>query len=354
MVFYLQGVKRLRLPLAAVLLVNEKILHRLVRYGTRYATLREKHSSVRQLLSECANHRYETVNGYARILIKYSPRSNKEGRLFSEGPPLQRFGHLLRNTLSGGRRVDVDTVNSQPTLLLQQRCARRRLHNTHVLRSYVLHRKECLSQINLNYEDAKTLVLAVANSGGGKQLEDKGTPQRLRDFHEEIKTVIYPYIIKGESAVFKLATIHFEEERSKFVATKKKSDTFSKSLVGTVVSYLNNTLENTCLLAADEYGIKSGWWTDSVSFEFDGLKASLVQEVTTAALSQIKTYMLNTTGFKITLKFKAVDDRLHLPKDLHGPPNDEQIVVVDDNQAAEIFFEVTKPTIRKCEDTFFV
>ena len=113
-------------------------------------------------------------------------------------------------------------------------------------------------------------------------------------------------------------------------------------------------MENNCLLAKDDYGRANGWWMDNVSFEFDGIKACLLKDATADMLRHIEDYVLNTTGYKITLKLKPMDDRLNLPEDLDCPPTDEQIVVMDDNQAAEIFYQMIKPTIKKCEDTLFV
>ena len=257
-----------------------------------------------------------TDYGYLKITYKKGTKSNNSGRWYcNKGIGIQPLCVSVRHTICDGLWIDIDQVNSHPTIL--KNFMDKHNLNSPLLNDCLQNREEFLAKImkedKCNRATAKTKVIATIN---GKKYKSK----TLMKLANELEPIINHIINLDEYKDIK-----------EYVDETYKED---KNISGKTISRILQVVENDLLENYIDFFInkelisnyKDGY---EVALIFDGLQLRQNENITDELLNECRLYTLDKTGYDIELKIKPFDSQLELPKNLDIDDDDDLVNLID-------------------------
>ena len=286
--------------------------------------------------------------------VLYTQQEYAYGRLYAQGASLQRLNKIILHTIAAGLYDDIDMVNAHP-VILSQYLVKKGIRAPATGR-YASDRRDCIQEFTKATRESadvcKETVLAVLNGGQGPHWHRiKGkAPKWLHELVHEVGDIIHPAVRLHEPALWKDATVR--------VDTEKDEDAHVRwNVGGRACSRLCQKIEHKGLMAmmtkCQELGILQDWCIP----QFDGIKIPRVTDPIMRAglLRHLEVAILEHTGYEIKLAFKAMDKGLALPDDLTPKLDGLPTLIEDeDNQAADVFYEMVSNDVRMCKGEIFV
>ena len=277
--------------------------------------------------------------GYLKITYKKGAKSNDIGRWYcNKGIGIQPLCVSVRHTICDDLWIDIDQVNSHPTIL-------KNFIDKYNLKSQLLN--ECMDNREMflakvmkeeksNRATAKTLVISTIN---GKKYKSK-TLVKLAD---ELEPIIQ-HIIELEEY----------KEIKDYVEKTYKND---KNITGKIISRILQVIENNLLETYVEFFInkdlipkyKDGY---EVALIFDGLQLRKNDKINDELLNECRIYTMKKTGYDVELKIKPFDSILELPQNIEVNDDDDLTALIDKYEfGLNTFVETLKSDIDDCLST---
>lgn len=256
----------------------------------------------------------DTEFGYLKITYKKGASSNNIGRWYCNGGiGLQPLCAPVRHTICDDIWIDIDQVNSHPSLLSQ-------LLDKHNLSSYLLNKcitdrenflKKVMSEAKCSRDEAKTKVIAIIN--GGYDL-----CPILVALYDELKPLTTEICNLPE-----YIDIHNYCKK-----------TYPKNVIGKTIARILQIIENNLLETYVEYFVNEGLidrYEDGycVSLIFDGFQILKTANITETILNDCRMYALEKTGYDVELKIKPFELKLPLPDDYAMSGSDNVKCIMD-------------------------
>ena len=246
----------------------------------------------------------DELNGTEFALIKVTYKkgqnSNNIGRWYcSKGIGLQPLCCSVRHTICEGIWLDIDQVNSHPTIFTT--FMNKYGFNSPLLNECMSDREAFLAKVvkndksnnKLSRDEAKTKVISIINGGYYAKNET------LKQLHEEMKGCIDH-------------VINLPEYKDIIDFVKK---TYTENIPGKTISRILQIIENDMLEKYIEFFNKKGLIKNNqVSLIFDGFQILINEEVTDELLEECRQSVKKSTGYDIPLKIKPFDNQLVLPE----------------------------------------
>ena len=236
---------------------------------------------------------------YGLIKVEYSKgrNSNGIGRWYAKnGVGIQPLCCCVRHTICDGIWVDIDQVNSHPTIV-------KHLMNKYGFKSPLLdeclnNREEFLKRVmndeKCSRDAAKTLVIAIINGANYSSAT-------LKQLANELKPIInYINNLSEYSSI------------AKFVNKNYKDD---KNINGKIISRILQVIENDLLEIYVEFFKSKGLIINNnqVALIFDGFQILNNDAINQELLDECRKEAFDKTGYDIPLKIKPFDNVLNLP-----------------------------------------
>ena len=273
---------------------------------------------------------------YAYIKVKYNKSGNlSNGRWYTKGSiGLAPLCKSVRHTICDDSWIDIDQVNSHPTILFQLLTK----HNLHSisLKACINKREKFLNviaeELNTNRDDAKSMVIAVINGGS-----HRNSPN-LIEFQNQINPFIDIILNLPEyEDILQSVKKEFNDKKS----TEKVS---SSNFKGKAISRVLQTIENTILECHVDFFYKKGMINKvknayEVVLIFDGLQISSNHDVTDELLAECRKHTNDTIGYDIELKIKPFDNPLILPENYNSSFDEIPDIISKFNNYAIEFYD---------------
>ena len=272
--------------------------------------------------------------GYIKVKYQKGKNCNDVGRWYAEnGVGLAPIKACIRHTICDDVWVDVDQVNSHPTILKQImdmfKCS------SPLLLKYVENRDEVLKEImaeeGFTKDNAKEAVISTIN---GRVYKSK----TLLMLHDELKLPV-DYIMKSK------------EYNGFYIYCKNtfgdKCNLWGKTM-SRILQYEENKMLECYITYCYDKGLiekyKDGY---KVSLVFDGFQLMKSDAINDELLEELRLYALHKTGFDVKLKIKPFDNALKIPEDYLNT-NNENVKNDDDDDDDDEYID---PSIKSYEDT---
>ncbi|KAJ3288762.1 hypothetical protein HK104_007986, partial [Borealophlyctis nickersoniae] len=231
---------------------------------------------------------YNKDKDLARVEYTYSKYSiNNSGRLFAKyGVGLQCFPRDVRAFLSADYYVDIDQVNSLPTIL------------SHVFKQYditcpeldqyVADRAAILKKHHIIKQDVVAMLL-------------NGNYEPSIPFFRRIHRAIYGSLVRllqRGNTYFSTLWTHLQSVRQTDI---------KKNREGSFVSLVMQTLENQALQKMKEFFTSEGYSVDVLVFDGLQIRKDPIKQVTQEVLDRCRDYVKEHTEFDIPLAIKPME-----------------------------------------------
>lgn len=240
--------------------------------------------------------------GYIKVKYQKGKNCNDNGRWYAEnGIGLAPIKSCVRHTICDDIWVDIDQVNSHPTILKQImdkfKCS------SPILVKYVENRDEVLKSImaeeGFTKDNAKDAVISTIN---GKVYKSK----TLLMLHDELKLPV-DYIMKST------------EYNDFYIYCKNtfgdKCNLWGKTMSRILQYEENKMLESYITYCYDKGLIEKHKEGYKVALVFDGFQLMKSDAINDELLEELRAYALDKTGFDVRLKIKPFDNALKIPEE---------------------------------------
>ena len=252
---------------------------------------------------------------YGSIKVEYSKgrNSNGIGRWYAKnGVGLQPLVSCVRSTICKGIWVDIDQVNSHPTIFkhlmdkynfkspLLDEC----LVDREVFLEKVMKDEKCSRDI------AKTLTISIINGG-------KYSSPTLKQLSIELKPSI--------------EYINNLPEYSHIVEFVKKTYPNEENIHGKIISRILQIKENALLEVYVEFCKNKGLFSNNneIALIFDGFQLFQNDAINQALLNELRKYAYEKTGYDVELKIKPFDNGLDIPDNYADKEEDIQGCIIE-------------------------
>jgi hypothetical protein len=254
-----------------------------------------------------------TEYGLIKIKYKKGENSNMIGRWYAQkGIGIQPLVCSVRHTICNDIYIDIDQVNSHPSILKQ-------LLNKYNLESprlnkYLSNRENFLLKVMIEEqctrEQAKTKIISIINGS----CKYKGL--KLKSLDKEIKPLISSIIINKD----------FKDIYDDIVINYKTN------IIGKTISRILQIIENDILNHNIDFFYKRGLidkYRDGyiVSLIFDGFQVLKQKEINEELLKECSIYTKNKINYDIELKIKAFDNQLKLPDNYKESFDNKEFII---------------------------
>lgn len=286
----------------------------------------------------------DKAKGADFVFTKYNKSSNskKYGRWFADGSlSIQNMPRKIRHTICKGLWIDLDFINCHP-VVLEALCNHYEIECPY-LHQYNTQRDELLQEImqveGCTRDEAKRKVLSTLN---GKNISINVSWWGL--MKNEFRSIANCLSSKKEY-----------EKLHKIVKTYKKYNIEASTMNAILCYFENMCLENLFMFLKNKKAIG-----DFVCvLIFDGLQIEDTEYnrklLTPELLKEASEYILSTTGFKLDVVIKELDEAIELPEDFDKTFNDTFVIEPnDDKTAAEYAVMRYGNILKKCKNRIFV
>jgi hypothetical protein len=271
---------------------QEKAMRRLNKHYNAFAALQKMRENV-TIPKEFKG----TEFGLLKITYKKGKNSNGIGRWYAnDGVGIQPLCTCVRHTICQDIWVDIDQVNSHPTILSQ--LMRKHNFTSPLLDECIENREVFFEKVmkdeNCERDDAKTLIIAVINGGSYKS-------PTLSKLANELKPAL-----KFINNLPEYASI------SEFV---KKTYKENENVSGKIISRILQVIENDLLEFYVNFFSEKGLIVDNyIALIFDGFQLLKNEAITQELLDECVKAAYDTLGYVVLLKVKPFGDWLDLPE----------------------------------------
>ena len=251
--------------------------------------------------------------GYIKVEYSKGRNSNGIGRWYCKnGVGLQPLISSVRGTICNDIWVDIDQVNSHPTIF------------NHLMKKYDFKSKmlnECLTdretflkkimgEVKCSRDTAKTYVIAIINGA-------KYTSPILKQLANELIPAI--------------EYINNLPEYNSIVDYVKKTYPNIDNINGKIISRILQIIENSLLECYIEFCKNKGLIKNNneVALIFDGFQLLKNDAINDDLLNEIRKYAFNKTGYDIELKIKPFDNCLDIPSNYADKNDDVNGCIID-------------------------
>jgi P4 family phage/plasmid primase-like protien len=255
-------------------------------------------ATFQKIINNCVIPKELEGTEYALIKVSYKKgtNSNNIGRWYAnKAIGLQSLVCCVRHTICEGIWVDIDQVNSHPTIF-KTFMSKYGFHSD-LLNECIDNRDVFLKRVGDDRDEAKTQVIAVIN--GATYSKNKV----LHQLSLEIKPCIEH-------------VINLPEYKDVYDYVKGKYD---KNIEGKTISRILQIIENDLLESYMEWANNKGYIKDDlyeqISLIFDGFQLLKKHNITDELLEECMQYAYDKTGYDVKLKIKPFDNLLILPDD---------------------------------------
>lgn len=277
-----------------------------------------------------------TEYGLIKINYKTGENSNGIGRLYADkGIGIQPLCCSVRHTVCKDLYVDIDQVNSHPSILSQ--LLKKYNMTSGILDKYLNNREKYLSKVMIEEEctreQAKTKIISIINGS------NKCNGYKLQSLIKALKPLLTTLILK-------------DEFKSIYENVFKN---YKTNIIGKTVSRILQIVENDILMHNIDFFHKRGLierYKEGllVSLIFDGFQVLKSPDITSELLKECAIYTKNKTGYDIELKIKDFDNELKLPDNYQDGFNikdyvSERINEIKDYDELKMEFEKTNAKI---------
>jgi len=244
---------------------------------------------------------------YGYLPVSYKKGNGTEfGRWYaSKGIGLQNIQNNVRHTICDDKWIDIDQVNSHPSIL-QQLFAKHKLQSDKL--DYLISNREeflksIMDELIITRSEAKTIIITVIN--GGSTYKSKIVKNFKDEVFKHIKTIC--------------RSLDYNNILEEYL---KKDIDESKNLYGKCISKILQVIENDMLehyiqFFVDRNLIKSitlnGKEYLLTALIFDGLQILYNVDINDDLLKECQEYAFKHTGYDIKLITKPFDNALQLP-----------------------------------------
>jgi len=251
---------------------------------------------------------------FAYIKVTYNkgskPNPLLDGRWYSnKSIGLAPLCCSVRHTICDGIWVDIDQVNSHPTILYQ-------LFQKHDCKSIWL--KRCITKrekflnfisndLNITRDNSKTKVISLINGGSDCKSET------LINLKDEITPFINKIINLSEyKHILEYVTKNYKNKVE--ISPSKMSSNIEGKTISRILQVIENSLLECYINFFNEKGfINKINDANEVVLIFDGFQIRSDNNITDELLNECRKYAYDKTGFDIELKIKPFDNPLKLP-----------------------------------------
>ena len=271
---------------------QEKAMRRLNKHYNAFAALQKMRENV-TIPQEFKG----TEFGLLKITYKKGKNSNGIGRWYANnGIGIQPLCTCVRHTICQDIWVDIDQVNSHPTILSQ--LMRKHKFTSKLLDECLENREVFLDKVmkdeKCERDDAKTLVIAVINGGSYKS-------PTLSKLANELKPALNFINNLPEYASI-----------SEFV---KKTYKENENISGKIISRILQVIENDLLEFYVNFFSEKGLIVDNyIALIFDGFQLLKNEAITQELLDECVKQACDKLGYVVQLKVKPFGDGLALPE----------------------------------------
>ena len=269
--------------------------------------------------------------GYIKVKYQKGKTCDNIGRWYAEnGLGLAPIKACIRHTICDDNWVDIDQVNSHPSILKQ--IMDKKEFSSPILNKCVNNRDELLKIVmeeeKLSRDNAKNAIISVIN---GKKYKSN----TLLSFHNELKPAVESLMKSDDyNNIYDYCKNTFGDKCNIWGKTMSRILQFEENKM--LECYINYCNDNG-FIEKYKNGLK-------VALVFDGFQLMKCNGINDELLEKLRIYALEQTGFNIELKLKPFDNSLNIPDDYslceQIKENDE-----DDNESDSI-----DPNIKSYED----
>ena len=248
--------------------------------------------------------------GYIKIKYQKGKNCNDIGRWYAEnGIGLAPIKSCIRHTICDDIWVDIDQVNSHPTILKQ--IMKKHEFSSPLLNKYVENREEVLKDImteeGFTKDNAKDAVISTLN---GKSYKSK----TLLKLHDELGLPVNNVMTSKEYIDF------YNYCKNTF---GDKCNLWGKTM-SRILQYEENKMLECYISYCYNKGLiekyKDGY---KVSLVFDGFQLMKCDAINDELLEELRLYALEKTGFDVKLKVKPFENALKIPDEYYDLNNEE-------------------------------
>lgn len=267
--------------------------------------------------------------GYIKVKYNKGKFSDNIGRWYAEnGIGLAPIKSCIRHTICDDIWVDIDQVNSHPTILKQ--IMDKKEFSSPILNKCVNNRDELLCNImfeeNLTRDNAKNAIISVIN---GKKYKSN----TLLSLHNELKPAVDSLLKCDEyKHIYDYCKSIFGDKCNIWGKTMSRILQFEENKM--LECYINYCHDNG-FIEKYKNGLK-------VALVFDGFQLMYNDDINDDFLNKLRLYAYEQTGFNIELKLKPFDNALKIPDDYNISVNNDE-----DNDEHE---DLIDPSIKPYDD----
>jgi hypothetical protein len=269
-------------------------------------------NSVLEFLKEIKNKL--TTNNYYDETYK---RTRDVGRFFTyfndeKCKSFQGLMREIRNEIFRLDYVDMDFVNTQPTILMQY-CNKNKIPQL-AISDYVNNRETWFTELSKYYGKDKTYVKDLINkisNGCESVTKDIKLHQKLKEYKQNIDNII-DFMLENE------------KDEKRFLQMKKKKDGKPVFLRGSIISNISQQIECNALMALEEW-LKTNFNTEIFVFMFDGgyvLKD--FKDKISEKLNDLESFIFEKTTYKLKVIFKEMPKEINIPVTVYDDFNDNE------------------------------
>ena len=258
-----------------------------------------------------------TDYGFIKVIYKKGKNSKNIGRWYAnKSLGIAPLCGCVRSSICDGIWVDIDQVNSHPTIL--KHFTKKYNFETPILDRYLEKREQFLQKVvaeepkcNNLRSKAKTLIIAVING-------DYYASSLLKSLYDELQPII-EYIVNLPEYSYILDYV---------------KENYDKNINGKTISRILQVVENDLLMNYLDFmnsknlipKYKDGY---QVALIFDGFQLLVNEAINDTLLNECRLYALEKTGYDVELKIKPFENKLDFPEDFNLYDDEDLLELID-------------------------
>lgn len=236
-----------------------------------------------------------------KLRVKYSRKINA-GRVYAfKGHSYQMINGIVRNALAYKNYIDIDMVNSHPTIL-NEVC---KIHDIphYKLKYYVENRDDIINRIMKTYNKTnkavKSMFLTVLNCGGYKTYTNNQEDDFLEELTKELK-LITAMVVSTNEKLSKAVEKLYKTQGKKFEKNKSTLSYFLQNYENIILEEVYNFLKDNDVIDNENVA----------SLCYDGIMVKKNDKVNNDFLNTMEAYIKEETGFNVVFKVKPMDEKI--------------------------------------------
>jgi len=275
---------------------------------------------------------------------------HKYGRIiFEDHTSLSIYRRSTRHSLCEGLYVDIDIVNSMPSLIYQIcKINNYDIEKIKILEYYVINRDELIKEIKeyyeTTYEKIKKLLIIIMMGGQYETwLKDEEIDVMNKNKYEKLSSIEYELSILRD-----LVYSHNEDIRKIKLEKWTNQDKEKRGVFALWYQTIERFIQETIIKFLIR---KKGLQLNEVIPCQDGFMI-LLENWYEDLIKDCEEEIKNTLYMEIQLKRKEFNEKIEIQE--VDELDDDEIIINDDNEGADHFLKKNKNIIKKCNEEFYI